>query len=145
MGMLAMALVLPKTSSAFWPFDKWFQKGEVMGEQTDSKKSSFSVRSLFVRTTPSVTPTPKEESKEVDEAVSETKIKQLAARKRITEAQRKVLMTRLAAIKAKRLEVKKLQESLVVWLKENKINQKDITETNTATETTTESGTQAVD
>lgn len=128
--LVSGVILFPTTSSAFWPFDGWFKQGEVKGEQTEVKKKS--VRNLFQKVTP--TPTIElEDERETDEKISETKIKEAVKNRRMTEAQRRIMLEKLAEIKAKRLEVKKLQEAFVAWMKANRIDSKTLEGTPTPT------------
>ncbi len=72
MGLLSLALVFPKTSQAFWPFDFLFGRGEVKGEQTEIRRStgrptesfgggSSATNTTSLTTTISPTPTPTED------------------------------------------------------------------------------------
>lgn len=123
--VVAGALLFPQTGSAFWPFDKFFGQGEVKGEQTD--KPQRSIRSFFVKETPTATPSPEIE-KEIDEQISEKSIEAAVNGRLISAAQRKEMIAKLAIIRARRAELKKLQEAFKLWMKENNIDPKILIE-----------------
>lgn len=137
-GVLSVALMFPKTGLAFWPFDQWFQKGEVKGEQTEIKKSN-SIRDFFQGATP--TPTPivagADEQERLEKGLTGEKLNRAVKGKIISEANRKEMLAKLAEIKARREALKKLQQEFVAWMRANRIDPKAIdgTESTETTET----------
>lgn len=120
-SVLLGSLLVPSTSQAFWPFDKWFQDDKVMGETTDAPKKT--IRSFFTRTTPTPAPT-KTDRPEIEDALDEERLSALVRGNVISEAQKNQILSRLRVIKAKKAELKKLQDAFKVWLRENKIDPK---------------------
>ncbi len=122
-AIVLVSLAIPRTSEAFWPFDKWFGNGKVMGETTDTPKRTNAIKSFFGISTPSPTPT-KTEKPELDEVLTEERLNALVKGRIISEAQKKQILLRLAVIRTKRLELKKLQDAFKIWMRENKIDPK---------------------
>ncbi len=135
-ALLSIALVFPVSSQAFWPFDILFGKGEVKGEQTEVGKNTGVVKpnTRPISTTPDMRPstiptrpitlTPAPVVIEEDLAETEARLDNAWKKKLVTDAQRLELKTRINNIKAKREELRKMQESLIAWLKSQKIDPK---------------------
>lgn len=118
-GVLSAALLFPQTSTAFWPFDGWSKKGEVKGEQTEISRPGL-IRTIMQK----VNPTPTTSTEELETELTEEKINKAVKGKVISEANKKLMLAKLAEIKKRREELKKLQEEFVAWMKANKIDPK---------------------
>lgn len=126
-GALSIGLLFPKTSSAFWPFDKWFARGEVKGISTLFKKTEMVA-------SPSARIVSEEQEEALEKSLSEENLLRAVKGKKISEANKKIILAKLAEIKTKREELRKLQEAFMAWMKANKIDPKslDITATKSA-------------
>jgi len=120
---LSLPLVIPRTSSAFWPFSQ----GEVKGESTDTKENSGIFGKIFKTQTSKPVEVVKSEDMQEDE-ITEEKLLAGVKNRTITEAQRLEIKTRLAAIKAKRAELKSMREAFTSWLKLNNLERNRLME-----------------
>jgi len=123
-AMIAGSVVFASSASAFWPFDKPIQKGEVKAAVTDSAKKSGFMGLFKSQPVPTPTVTLSEDLQE-DELTTE-KLTIAVKNKLISETQRKEIQTRLAAIKAERQKLKTMREAFTAWLKTNNLERQKL-------------------
>lgn len=119
-GSLVSTALVPK-ASAFWLFDI-FKGGSVKGEST--QVSTSGAQRVNPTPLPKVTPAPVATSlvSTEEQVRNDVRLIQLVNNSRLTPAQKKEFMVRLTAIRIERAKLMKMEQDLIVWLRNNHID-----------------------
>jgi hypothetical protein len=125
LAVLSMTLMPVQKVVAFWPFDFLFSNnGKVMGEQTQKQEMTPKLTPPVAKITGlQQTGTSHQGMDQVIENNDEKLIGTVNASK-LTEAKKLEFKGKMAEIRIKREEMRKLELVLLAWLKENKIDPK---------------------
>lgn len=118
-GSLVSTAMVPKVS-AFWLFDL-LKGGSVKGEST--QVSTGEAQHVSPTPLPKVIPTAATSLVSTEEQVNnDVRLIQTVNSSKLTTAQRKEFLARLAAIRTERAKLAKMEQDLITWLRNNHVN-----------------------